>query len=406
MAEILNDDITLMHPRSTDSPSKSERKFRVLFISHAYVVGVNQGKLAAIAKTGRVEVGLLAPSNWKSPEWNRPLPLENPYPNLHLYSAPVAFSGRGGAHVYAPWSILKAIEDFKPDLVQIEEEVFSLSTLEVAIWSRMTKIPIVVFGWENLERRLPLPRWWTCQFVLNTVQAIVPGNQDGANLMRRWGYTGLVEVMPQMGVDPDFFSRTLRSDLGESIDRHRPFNIGFMGRLVRSKGIDVIFAAVSQLRAQGIDCYITLCGSGADEQMLRAEADRQQLADAVVWRGVVSHQEVPKEMASFDALVLPSRTTPEWKEQFGHVLIEAMAMGIPTIGSSSGEIPHVIGRADLVFAEDDGAGLAAILQKMILDREWWQQISQYGIDRVDRYYSHDRIAQRLIDLWQTLLSKV
>ena len=188
-----------------DSTS-ADRPLRVLFISHAYVVGVNQGKLNEIAATGKVVVGLLAPSNWRSPEWNRQLPLERPYPNLHIYSAPVVFSGRGGAHMYAPWSIVQAINDFKPDLIQIEEEVFSLSTFEVAIWSRISGVPLVVFGWENLERRLPLARWWTCQFVLNTVKAIVPGNQDGANIMRSWGYQGILEVMPQMGVDPDFFS--------------------------------------------------------------------------------------------------------------------------------------------------------------------------------------------------------
>jgi hypothetical protein len=75
---------------------------RVLFISHAYVVGVNQGKLQAIAETG-TEVGLLAPSNWKALEWNRVLPLETPYPNIKTYSAPVLFAGKGGAHIYAPW---------------------------------------------------------------------------------------------------------------------------------------------------------------------------------------------------------------------------------------------------------------------------------------------------------------
>ena len=52
---------------------------RILFISHAYVVGVNQGKLNAIAQTGKAEVGLLTPSNWKALEWNRLLPLETPY---------------------------------------------------------------------------------------------------------------------------------------------------------------------------------------------------------------------------------------------------------------------------------------------------------------------------------------
>jgi glycosyltransferase involved in cell wall biosynthesis len=381
---------------------------RILFVSHAYVVGVNQGKLNAIAQTENVEVGLLAPSNWKALEWNRLLPLENPYPKLHLYSAPVLFSGKGGAHLYAPWDLWRILNNFKPDILQVEEEVFSLSTFELALWSRLTKTPMVVFGWENLERQLPAPRQWICQFVLNTVKAIVPGNQDGANIMRQWGYGGLLEVMPQMGVDPDFFSPRERqgvTSLGESEGSDRPFNIGYLGRLAQAKGIDLIFAAVCELRQRGLSVCITLCGSGAAEETLKQEANNHKVADIVTWRGAVRHEQAPQELGTFDVLVLPSRTTPGWKEQFGHVLIEAMAMGIPVVGSSSGEIPNVIGRSDLVFQEEDAEGLAQILERMICSPKWWQEVGQYGLHRVQQHYTHDRIAERLISLWQGVLAQ-
>lgn len=395
--------ICTTEPIKASSPlvDKTPGKLRVLFVSHAYVVGVNQGKLNAIAETENIEVGLLAPSNWKALEWNRLLPLENPYPALHLYSAPVAFTGKGGAHMYAPWDLWRVLHDFKPDILQVEEEVFSLSTFELAVWSRLTKTPMVVFGWENLERQLSAPRWWICQFVLNTVKAIIPGNQDGANIMRQWGYSGLLEVMPQMGVDPGFFAPPHRS-MDEMTIGDRPFQIGFLGRLSRSKGIDLIFAAARSLRQKELNYRVIICGSGSDQAALEQEAEHLQIADWVIWRGAVPHEQAPKELSQFDVLVLPSRTTPEWKEQFGHVLIEAMAMGIPVIGSSSGEIPHVIGRSDLVFQEEDVQGLAAILERMMRDSSWWQQVSQYGIDRVNQHYSHKRIAERLITLWRSI----
>lgn len=380
---------------------------RILIISHAYVVGVNQGKLNAIVETGKADIGLLAPSNWKALEWNRLLPLENPYPKLYLYSAPVAFTGKGGAHLYSPWDLWRVLNDFKPDIIQVEEEVFSLSTFELAMWSRLTGIPMVVFGWENLERRLPWLRWWICQFVLKTAKAIIPGNQDGANIIRRWGYSGLLEVMPQMGVDPNFFSpreRRIAAQVGESERSDRPFNIGYLGRLAHSKGIDLIFAAVRDLRQRGLNVCVTLCGSGTDEEALRQEAERQQVADIVIWRGAVRHEHAPRELGTFDVLVLPSRTTLAWKEQFGHVLIEAMAMGIPVVGSSSGEIPNVIGLSDLVFQEEDTKELTAILERLIHEPQWWQHVSQYGIDRVSQHYSHERIAERLISLWQSILT--
>jgi glycosyltransferase involved in cell wall biosynthesis len=387
-----------LSPETQKIKPTKERKLRVLFVSHAYVVGVNQGKLAAIAATNRVNVGLLVPSNWKALEWNRYIPVEKPYSNIQVYEAPVLFSGRGGAHIYAPWVLWQVLNDFKPDIVQVEEEVFSLLAFELAIWSRLTGKPLVVFGWENLARSLPTLRQWTCQFVLKTVRALIPGNEDGANIMRQWGYTGLMEVMPQMGVDTQFFA-------AKNSDRNsNEFNIGFLGRLVPEKGIDTLFAAARQLKERGLQFKITLCGSGTAEESLKQEAS-QQIADAIAWRGAIRHEQAPIELSNFDVLVLPSRSTSSWKEQFGHVLIEAMAMGIPVVGSSCGEIPNVIGRSDLVFEEDDAMGLAAILERTICDRDWRQEVGQYGLNRVQQLYSHEQIAQRLLNLWQTVLNQ-
>lgn len=383
---------------STRTGTKSSA-FKVLFISHAYVVGVNQGKLAAIAAMGNVNVGLLVPSNWKALEWNRAIPVETPHPNIQLYAKPVLFSGRGGAHLYAPWTLWQVLSDFQPDIIQVEEEVFSLITFEVSIWSRLKGKPLIVFGWENLDRTLPVLRQLTCQSVLNTARALIPGNEDGAKLLKKWGYTGPIEVMPQMGVDTQFFSP---QGLGQNRDQ---FNIGFLGRLVPEKGIDTLIAAARQLRDRGLRFRITLCGSGSAETLLKQEAEAQQVADLVTWRGAVRHEQAPAEIGKFDVLVLPSRSIPTWKEQFGHVLIEAMAMGVPVIGSTCGEIPNVIGRSDLIFEEGDAAGLAQILERMICDLDWRQEIERYSFHRVQQLYSHERIAERLLKLWQTVLSQ-
>ncbi|MBD2355805.1 glycosyltransferase family 4 protein [Tolypothrix sp. FACHB-123] len=372
---------------------------RVLFISHTYVVGVNQGKLNAIAQTGEVEVGLLAPSNWKALEWNRVFAVEKPYPKIKVYTAPVLFTGKGGAHIYAPWKIWQVVNDFQPDLVQVEEEVFSLCAFELALWSRITGKPLVVFGWENMDRTLSMPRRWVRQFVIDTAKLMLPGNQDGANLLQKWGYTGLMEVIPQMGVDTSLFSP-------RQGDRQNPeFRIGFLGRLVPEKGIDTILAAARILQERGLKSQVILCGSGSHEDALRQEAQKQQVADLVIWRGSVSHKQAPEEISQFDVLILPSRTASTWKEQFGHVLIEAMAMGVPVIGSNSGEIPNVIGRADLVFPEGNAQALAAILERMICDLNWRQELEHYCITRVTQNYTHERIAERLINLWNRVLKQ-
>lgn len=388
--------VKLKNTFSTVETPLSGRKLRVLFVSHAYVVGVNQGKLKAIADTGEVEVALLAPSNWRALEWDRTIELETPFPEIKTYSAPVWFSGRVGAHIYNPLVIRRVIAEFQPDVIQVEEEIFSLCALEVALWAKLFKKPLVVFGWENQLRSLPLFRRWVRDLVMARTDLYLAGNQDGAEVLRSWNYRGKIEVMPQMGVDTELFAPVKKTE-------PTTVNIGFLGRLAPEKGLDILFAATSLLKQRDLDFQVTLCGSGTSEADLRQEAERQQIGDRLNWRGAVPHEAAPAELAKFDVLVLPSRSIATWKEQFGHVIIEAMAMGIPVVGSSCGEIPHVIGRDDLVFPEENHKVLAEILQRTIGDRNWREEIGNYGIERVEQLYSHQRIARRLVTWWQSLI---
>jgi glycosyltransferase involved in cell wall biosynthesis len=369
---------------------------RVLFVSHAYVVGVNQGKLDAIAQTGEAEVGLLVPKRWYAPSWNKKFELEKPYPQIKIYPAQVFFSGRGGACIYSPLAILNAINDFRPDIIQVEEEVFSVSAFQIALCARLFKIPSVFFGWENMDRKLVF-RSFMRKYILNTAQYLITGNCEGAELVKKWGYQGPVEVMPQLGVDAKLFSPAeVKADNSE-------FSIGFVGRLSHQKGIDTLISAARILHEEGHRFRIILCGSGSDEAVFREQAEKNNVNQLITWRGAVRHDEVPQEMKKFDVLVLPSRAVATWKEQFGHVLIEAMAMRIPVVGSTCGEIPNVIAKSDLVFAQGNAQELAAILARLISEPEWFSEVAQYCFNRAHQYYTDERIAQRLIELWRNAI---
>ena len=383
---------------SSRSPSKETaipQRLRSLFVSHAYVVGVNQGKLAAITK--HAKVGLLVPKTWRSQSWGRTLTLETPYPNIETYPGNVLFSGRGGAYLYNPFRIWQVLRQFKPDIIQAEVEVFSLCALELALWSRFTKVPLVIFGWENMDRRLFL-RQWMRDFVLKTAPLIIVGNRDGEQILKKWGYEGAIEVMPQMGVDEQLFSPELAQPDKSEI------TIGFLGRIVPEKGIDLLLKAAAQLKQQGLSFKLVICGSGPEQPALEQAAQQLGIAEQIVWRSAVPHEQVPQELGKFDVLVLPSRTVDTWKEQFGHVLIEAMAIGIPTVGSTCGEIPNVIDHPDLVFEEESSAGLATVLSRLVSDESFRQTMGQYCLHRAHQHYTHERIAQRSIALWQQVLN--
>ena len=130
------------------------KKLRVLVVCHAYVTNVNQGKLAAIAATGAANVALLAPSCWQAMDWDRKMALEQVYADVQIYPADIKFSGRAGAYFYWPWKIWQVIQDFKPDVIHVEQEVFSVSAMEMAVFAKLFGKPMSVFGWENMERQL------------------------------------------------------------------------------------------------------------------------------------------------------------------------------------------------------------------------------------------------------------
>jgi len=103
-----------------------------------------------------------------------------------------------------------------------------------------------------------------------------------------------------------------------------------------------------------------------------------------------------------DALVLSSRTLPNWKEQFGRVLVEAMACGVPVIGARSGEIPHVIGDAGLIVPEEDSDALRAGLLQLMQDDELRRDLGRRGRQRVLERFTQAQIAAETVDVYRSL----
>jgi len=101
--------------------------------------------------------------------------------------------------------------------------------------------------------------------------------------------------------------------------------------------------------------------------------------------------------------VLPSLTRPNWVEKFGRVLIEAMACGIPVIGSSSGEIPNVLGEAGLIFKEGDTGDLRDKLMRLINNKDLRNQLGKLGREKTVKHYSWKSIAGQTINLYEQLM---
>jgi glycosyltransferase involved in cell wall biosynthesis len=138
------------------------------------------------------------------------------------------------------------------------------------------------------------------------------------------------------------------------------------GRLVWEKGHQDVMRAVARLRRGGQpDVRLLIVGSGPEEQRLRAYARELGIADAVELRGAIPYEEMPDVYAAAACMVLASLATWSWEEQFGMVLAEAVAAGVPVLASTSGAIPEVLAGAGRQFAPGDWLGLADTLAEAI-----------------------------------------
>jgi glycosyltransferase involved in cell wall biosynthesis len=138
------------------------------------------------------------------------------------------------------------------------------------------------------------------------------------------------------------------------------------GRLVWEKGHQDVLRAFAALR-QGLgvaprpDVRLLIVGDGPEGGRLRSYADELGVADGVGFRATVPYDEMPSLYASASALVLASLPTKGWEEQFGMVLIEAMASGTPVVACASGAIPEVLGGGGTLVEPGDWRGLARAL---------------------------------------------
>src|SRR5262249_48038616 len=210
---------------------------------------------------------------------------------------------------------------------------------------------------------------------------------------RRIGRRGVgadrITVLPQLGVDPDRYAKRDR-DAARSRLGLTPPVIGYVGRLVPEKGVDVLVEATAAL-----DARVLLVGDGASRGALEARVSAWPRGKAR-FVGAVTDTDVPEYLAALDALVLPSRTTATWAEQFGHVLIEAMAAGVPVVGSSSGAIP------DVIVPEGDAAALRRARGTLLADPALRARLSERGQVRVQAHYAHAVVARDLAALYRRL----
>jgi glycosyltransferase involved in cell wall biosynthesis len=370
-------------------------KMRVLMISKALVAGTSQRKLEELAKCPDVELTLVTPEYWHHDDGSK-LVLERLYTSgYRMIVTPMALNGNYHLHFYP--RLGRIMREVRPEIVHIDEEPYNFATFHAMYLAQRQKARALFFTWQNLLRNYPPPFRQMELYNYRRASVALAGNRDAEEVLRHKGYAGPVHVIPQFGVDTEIYKRSAPRPPRTA---EAPFTLGYLGRLKEEKGLPLLIEALAALPEY---CRVVFIGNGPMKSTLEAEAARLGVSERVTFQDGIPTFAVSDVLQKMDALVLPSLTRSNWKEQFGRVLAEAMACETPVIGSSCGEIPNVISDAGLVFQEGNAQELIACVRRLLDDSELYATLAKKGRQRVLDNYTQERIAHQTYEVYREII---
>ncbi|MDJ0713573.1 MAG: hormogonium polysaccharide biosynthesis glycosyltransferase HpsO [Prochloraceae cyanobacterium] len=388
---------------------------KILVASHTYIVDLNCEKLKWLTKLDpEIEVTVVVPKRWRPGGVQNKIIETKERTEGNFRVVPVSnFSQNNQGLLCFGADIIDLLRDFKPQIIQVEQGSKSLGYAQLITLNRLLRLKAknVFFTWWNLPYENKFPISLLESYNLRHTDGLIAGNTDGAEILKEKGYRGQVKVMPQLGVDENLFSPRPQTELASQLGiSPSEFVVGFVGRFVEEKGILTLIQSLAGLTE--LSWKLLLLGRGPLKEKVSELSAELGIKDRLVLVESVPHDRVPLYINLMNALVLPSETTYKfktltsvgWKEQFGHVLIEAMACRIPVVGSDSGEIPYVIGDTGLVFPEGDIEALRDRLRQLMENSELADKLAHKGYERSMQQYTNQALARQQLDFYKKLFA--
>jgi len=199
--------------------------------------------------------------------------------------------------------------------------------------------------------------------------------------------------------------KELRAKLGVAPDETMILSVA---ALRWEKGIADLIHAVKRLSLDAelnhAPIKLVLAGSGPERDKLVELVERIGLRDRVVFTRF-DYDEMPKAYRAADVFALASTARPGWLEQFGYVLPEAMASGLPVVATESGSIPEVVGDVGLIVPPSDFLGLATAFKRLVLDPELREELGLFARSFAEQRYDGRIVAERIAREYQRLLER-
>lgn len=258
---------------------------------------------------------------------------------------------------------------------------------------------LILSWWENIPYRAVLDDKTNFQkrLVMESVDMFLPFTETAKKVLQIEGVPeGKIKVI-YPGVDTEKFKPGNKPDglLSKNNIHRDSFVILYVGKLVSWKGVHNLVYAAKILKDKGVkDFVVAVAGKGAQKENMQKLIRETKTDEHFRFLGFISYAEIPDVYRMADAFVLTSYPTMTWQEQFGMVLVEAMASGKPVISTMSGSIPEVIGDAGILIPSGDFKALADAILKLIESEKSREYLGKKGRERVEQLFSASKNAQQ------------
>jgi phosphatidyl-myo-inositol dimannoside synthase len=361
------------------------KPIRLLAIGHSYVLAVNRATLREVARDTSFDVTVAAPSFFHGdlrPIHCEPEPAGSP---LKLVSIPARWTKHIHIFRYAEKPLGNLILKQPFEGIHAWEEPYIFAGYQIARVAHLSGARFCFRSAQSLNKHYPPPFNYFEKRSLAAAQKWIAGGKSVfQNLVAR-GYPADRGRVITLAVDTSMFrpaDEAARQVVRESLGLKPPI-IGYMGRLVPAKGLRILMQALEALDS-AVPWSLLLLGSGEMQNEIERWAAGRGWRERVRIH-LAKHDEVPKYLSAMDMMVAPSQTMPNWKEQFGRMLIEAFACAVPVIASDSGEIPHVVGDHGFIVPEKDVRGWKQTIETLLRDEELRKRTGLAGLTRASQF---------------------
>jgi glycosyltransferase involved in cell wall biosynthesis len=379
---------------------------KVLSIGHSYVVGVNRRLVNEIARIsdGKWEVHVVTPRK-----------LNNDFRHFEYHPESTDICQASAIPVYCDrpihvmwydWKIAEILRN-DWDIIHCWEEPYIVCGAQVA-YLTPKQAKLIYYTPQNIDKKYSLPFSIFEDMSLQKMSGLIGVGHTATKVwsdkLNRKSLDRPIVTIPH-GVDLDLFAPD--SSAREKVITRCEWNdntdpiVGYLGKLTEEKGILLMMDMLDRLSNAGVKWRYLIVGKGPLEERLKQWAN--SYPDRVRIFTDVGHKDVPNYLNVMDVLIAPSQTRPNWCEQLGRMLIEAMACGVPVIASDSGEIPYVVGDAGIIVREDDLDGWVTAIQDLIDSPSTRKKLIDLGRERVISQFSWSVVARQKINFFDSLL---